>query len=457
MRVQELDVGEFGLIYNFIMFMSTWKAILINLSIVLLIFVWIFSVEIFQFGEKIIQSIQKTIEEEKRNLNIKPAKENIQEKNKDLSEKLSEKQYSQKLTDYENNIKKMWYNPIDCIDLKQVKNINNPVDIYIGVYKCFEEKKYKKAVKLQLLAKIFWIYDTKRVADKSAHQAITVLSMNFQNSIWADQRLVWIETMAKFVETKNIQEVCGDIRRIWVPKYYPKYMINHWMWAMKSALEGKKIKDWLIEINDEEKVFEEVLEQYLHCEESKNPEFEKKKKEEMKIMIETFKNQLSKIKKWEEKIKRIKKTEAELPQIQSKIQCVDIKKITNRHTASQIYAMAEDCIQLNKLKKATKLELIWRAFTMYDFYRSYGEINNQVRFEERLKRKLTEKQKISYGLGSFNRDEFRELCDVIKRIWSPRYYIQISDKTNPTKEMKDMPAKLMWDLSLNSVHCSKEN
>ncbi len=219
--------------------------------------------------------------------------ENSQINNEDNKKETKQKiKYSQNLMDYENKVKKMWYTPLECIDLKEVKNINNPIDIYIGVYKCFEAKEYKKAVKLEFVAKVFWIYDTKRVADKSAHQAISVLSMNFQNSIWANQKLFWLESIAKFVETKYVQGICKDIRKIWAPKYNPKYMINHWMWAMKSALEGKKAKNWLIKIDDEEKVFEEVLEQYLHCEESKNPEFEKKQIKQIKEVIDMYKKQL---------------------------------------------------------------------------------------------------------------------------------------------------------------------
>jgi len=65
--------------------------------------------------------------------------------------------------------------PLGCVSLSQVANTNTPADIFVGISSCIEEANYNAAAQLYILANLFGRFDTLRVKDVTAHQAISVL------------------------------------------------------------------------------------------------------------------------------------------------------------------------------------------------------------------------------------------------------------------------------------------
>jgi hypothetical protein len=153
-------------------------------------------------------------------------------------------------------------NPCGCIELSEVTNENNPADILKGMEKCMQLKQYEKAARLFAIAGVFGTYDTYRVKDKSAHQALLVLQqnifMNFEESIQNDL----LNSLKKELKSgsKELSAICNAIQQVGTPKYYPKYMIQHGMQAFTDnpgdglVKEFKSFESWNLSLKN-----------YLHC------------------------------------------------------------------------------------------------------------------------------------------------------------------------------------------------
>ena len=154
-------------------------------------------------------------------------------------------------------------NPLKCVDLSQVTNENNPADIFNGMKECLKHKEFKNAAKLFAIAGVYGKFDTYRVKDKSAHQAIMVLQQNIIMNFDESERNSLFESLKTELAkgSTNLDEICQAIRKIGFPKYYPKYMIQH---GIQAFLE--KEGDGLNEKFDNEVSWNLALNEYLHCE-----------------------------------------------------------------------------------------------------------------------------------------------------------------------------------------------
>jgi len=153
-------------------------------------------------------------------------------------------------------------NPCGCVELSEVTNAHNPADIIIGLGKCIELKDFEKAAKLFAISGVYGTYDSYRVKDKTAHQALLVIQQNVlmhideedANSLMASLE----KTLAK--DSKELAEVCEKIQEIGVPSYFPKYMIQH---GIQAFTDNKG--DGLVEDFDEQASWILALNNYLHC------------------------------------------------------------------------------------------------------------------------------------------------------------------------------------------------
>src|SRR5262249_28701047 len=68
-------------------------------------------------------------------------------------------------------------NDIACAGSAKLQNMYTPADLYRAAELCIRRATYRDAAFLYALAGVYGRYDTLRVADRSAHQAITVLQM----------------------------------------------------------------------------------------------------------------------------------------------------------------------------------------------------------------------------------------------------------------------------------------
>jgi len=123
-------------------------------------------------------------------------------------------------------------NPADCVTIEKLGNQKTPADIFVGIRKCVLHEKYDTGAKLFLLALAYGKFDSLRVIDKTAHQAIGVLRVEFFSQLEADQ----IKTIRqRFKTIMDDPSSCKSIISLGVPNYQPDYMLQHGM----SAFTGK--------------------------------------------------------------------------------------------------------------------------------------------------------------------------------------------------------------------------
>lgn len=152
--------------------------------------------------------------------------------------------------------------PCGCVDISEVTNENNPADILIGMGKCIELNQFEKAARLFAISGVYGKYDTYRVKDKTAHQALLVLQQNILLNIDEKDQRKLISSLEKELKagSKELNDICQAIQKVGIPKYYPKYMIQHGIKAFTDN-EGNGL---LEEFNSSES-WNLALKNYLHC------------------------------------------------------------------------------------------------------------------------------------------------------------------------------------------------
>ena len=152
--------------------------------------------------------------------------------------------------------------PCGCVALSEVTIENNPADILTGMGKCIEQKQFEKAARLFAIAGVYGRYDAYRVKDKTAHQALLVLQQNILGNIdESDKTNLIAAVKSQFkLGSKELSDLCLAIQLVGIPKYYPKYMIQHGIQAFTEN-EG----NGLIEGFNSEESWNLALKSYLHC------------------------------------------------------------------------------------------------------------------------------------------------------------------------------------------------
>jgi len=122
-----------------------------------------------------------------------------------------------------------------CITLDAAKPQYNPVDLFKVVRACIAANRFKDAVWINLLAMTYGRFDMQRVADPTAHQAITVAQMQIFGDVSAADRQTFNEFGKRTAIDPQAQgEICSAMGRLGPPAYFPRYMIMHGMGAFSS-------------------------------------------------------------------------------------------------------------------------------------------------------------------------------------------------------------------------------
>lgn len=125
---------------------------------------------------------------------------------------------------------------LNCVSLSDVTAQHNPVDLINGVAQCIEQERYAQAADLYTMAMTYGYYDTLRVSDQTAHQALMVTRMNaFAEAEQADLMALQ-DAIAVRLEA---QELCQQLTGLGAPQYHPDYMIQHGMEAFSAMPEEK--------------------------------------------------------------------------------------------------------------------------------------------------------------------------------------------------------------------------
>lgn len=152
-------------------------------------------------------------------------------------------------------------NHIECISFEQAPPDLSPADIQIGVWDCYEKKDYETATKLVLLMFAKGVFDMRRVADKTAHQAISVLMMELTMQDpdgWELHMGPVISSYVKEGERKNT--FCHTLLTLPTPTHDPSYMVQHGMRAFTGE-QGEPLEAGF----DPDATWREVLSGYMKC------------------------------------------------------------------------------------------------------------------------------------------------------------------------------------------------
>jgi hypothetical protein len=150
-------------------------------------------------------------------------------------------------------------NSSGCVAINQLSNQQNPVDIFNGLNTCMNAEHYSQAAGLYFAGMSYGYFDTKRVSDKTAHQAISVLRMN----VFAAQPKDVLDKLQ--VEIDKISSdnagICTLLTDLGAPSYKPTYMIQHGM----GAFTGQSTKDGLLENFDSVAAWKDSLTTIAKC------------------------------------------------------------------------------------------------------------------------------------------------------------------------------------------------
>lgn len=148
-----------------------------------------------------------------------------------------------------------------CQTYKQVKNTQNPVALTVSMVDCIREDRYSDAVDLFNIAGVFAKYDTLRVADRTAHQAYSVLKMQASQQLTTEQAETFDAQLKSKLGNANYQaQLCQSLNKIGAPTYNPTYMSNHGMSAFTGSAPSQN------DNFDGRSAWRDVMTNYLKCE-----------------------------------------------------------------------------------------------------------------------------------------------------------------------------------------------
>lgn len=151
---------------------------------------------------------------------------------------------------------------LGCVGAEKLESKYTPTDLYTAFSRCIEAGKYREGTFLFALAGVYGRFDTFRVADKTAHQAVAVARMQALGGVDKDKQTAFQDNLNKTLgDPEDLTAVCKDIRRIGPPSYFPRYMIQHGMGAfLKSGPADGLVKNF-----DAKAAWKRALDTYLHC------------------------------------------------------------------------------------------------------------------------------------------------------------------------------------------------
>jgi len=150
---------------------------------------------------------------------------------------------------------------LGCMDLDKVVNTETPADLYPAMSACIHESDYEKAVRLFAVAGVYARFDELRVADKTAHDARTVLIMQAMSKASDEQKNGYQKALHDVAgQPAKLAELCGKIRQLGPPNYFPSYMIQHGL----GVFTGGNVHP-LVEPFDATAAWQQSLSGYLQC------------------------------------------------------------------------------------------------------------------------------------------------------------------------------------------------
>ena len=150
---------------------------------------------------------------------------------------------------------------LGCIELKDASPNYNPVDLDKAIKACLTGNKFDEAARLAGLAGVYGRYDTLRVADPTAHQAVIVARMEIIGELPESDSAKFTAAIKSILgDPQKLSSYCQDIRKIGPPSYLPRYMIQHGMNAFLAPGGDGLVKNF-----DSSAAWTSAMTTYLHC------------------------------------------------------------------------------------------------------------------------------------------------------------------------------------------------
>jgi hypothetical protein len=163
------------------------------------------------------------------------------------------------ITNYETKDNLKSFHHLDCVDVAALTTAETPADIYPAVRTCADHGDFQRAARLWVIASLYGRFDTLRVLDVSAHQAIPVLRQTFLGPLDQGAKDQFQTTLKAITAPDQLADLCAQMRKVGAPTYYPTYMMQHGMSAFTGTGGGLKqdfnaAEAWDTSVTD-----------YLHC------------------------------------------------------------------------------------------------------------------------------------------------------------------------------------------------
>jgi hypothetical protein len=150
---------------------------------------------------------------------------------------------------------------VGCVSVSELTNQHTPADMFPGVRKCIDAGEFDRGGQLFFVARVYGRYDTLRVADRTAHQAISVLRINNLGDIDEERQSAFRGSLKGRYGpgSPELAGLCTELRRLGAPAYHPTYMLQHGMSAFTGAGGG------LIKNFNAPEAWSSALDSYMHC------------------------------------------------------------------------------------------------------------------------------------------------------------------------------------------------
>lgn len=147
--------------------------------------------------------------------------------------------------------------------MQLTKATYTPPDLYKGVSVCLKNQKYDMAAQLFVVAGLYYRFDGERIKDRTAAQGGRVLIMQTFATVQQDVKTNFGAALDRLLKNQDqLAALCGQIRVIGAPNYFPRYMVLHGIAAFTKA---DPLTNALVESFDAPATWLRLLDNQIHC------------------------------------------------------------------------------------------------------------------------------------------------------------------------------------------------
>src|SRR5690606_5766422 len=127
----------------------------------------------------------------------------------------------------------------------EVTTNSTAADVAAGAKACASSREYDAAAELFMVASAFAYFDTQRVVDETAHEAVGVLPIKAFGEL-AEERLERVIEAIEVLDQNLVRKetICAHLRNSKPPTYIPTYMIAHGMNAFMDSQAEPLVEDF---------------------------------------------------------------------------------------------------------------------------------------------------------------------------------------------------------------------